>query len=135
MTDNELKWYIVSKIGSKVSENKILKNEQLYKTLQSVIGTNNIDTILEHLHNMGFTLIPKQENKTKVEPTVKTYYVEPKSFEKPKTSDEHNGYVFDCISNNKSRMKTYYQEKRKEKIENGLSKPYYRENTNYNSIW
>lgn len=141
MTTNELKWYVTSQIGSRVSENKILRNRQLYKRLQSILGTDNIDTILEHLHNMGFTLIEKQRNKVKVEPKpiVKTYYTEPKPYEKSKDTHIQDNlfkqYSTERFFTKNKRYEARIGEDLRKKVKYGLSKPYYRENTDYSSIW
>jgi hypothetical protein len=136
MTHNELKWYIVSKIGSKISETKILRNKELHKTLKAELRTRDMDDILEQLHTLGFTLITKSGNEVKLE-IVNTYYIELQVYEKPdiKNNVEHSKYINGCIINNKKRMALYYEQKRNEKNKYGLSKPYYRENTNYSSIW
>lgn len=138
MTTTELKWYITSQIGSKISANKIYKSRQVYKKLQSILGTDNIDVMLEYLHSLGFVLITKQEKKENISEPVKTYYIEPKDCIKSDNAKKESIYKGYSISRSLNKEKGYKQrcnEKRREKIKYGLSKPYYRENTNYNSIW
>lgn len=137
MTTTELKWYITSHIGSKISSNKLYKSRQVYKKLQSILGTDSIDVMLEYLHSLGFILITKQEKENESEP-VKTYYIEPKEYDRSDNTKRDSIYKVYSISRNLNKEKDYKQrcnEKRREKIKYGLSKPYYRENTNYNSIW
>lgn len=139
MTTRELKWYVTSQIGSKISKSKILSNKQVYKRLQSTLETDNIDVMLKYLQTLGFILIEKKENKVKVEPEVKTYYIEPNTYAKPKDNIKkdtiYKGYLISKTFNKEKEYKQRCNEKRREKIKYGLSKPYYRENTNYNSIW
>lgn len=137
MTTTELKWYITSKIGSKISANKLYKSKQVYKKLQSILGTDNINVMLEYLHSLGFTLISKQEKEVQLEP-VKTYYIEPKEYIKSDNTKKESIYKSYSISRSINKEKEYkqrYNEAYRNKVKYGLSKPYYRENTNYNSIW
>jgi hypothetical protein len=76
VTTTELKWYVTSQIGSKINADKLYKNKQVYKKLQSILETDNIDVMLEYLHSLGFVLIRKQKKEVQSEP-VKTYYIEP----------------------------------------------------------
>lgn len=111
MTTNELKWYVVSQIGSSVSRSKILRNEKLHRKLKSIFGTNDIDSILKKLNTIGFTVITSNGNR--VEPSeIKTYYKEPTTYEKSKEPYEFIKYATYRKTNYKKIMASYFRERK-----------------------
>jgi hypothetical protein len=139
MKGNELKWYITSQIGSKISKNKLLNNKQVYKKLQHILETDNINVILKYLQGLGFILIEKKGSKCDIDPEIKIYHIEPNTYKKSKDDIKkdsvYKGYLISKSINKEKEYQKRCNEKYREKIKYELSKPYYRENTNYNSIW
>ena len=134
------KFKIVKEYGIKFSKSKILNNNKLYKLLQKEYKYHNVEMILRCLEKDGFTIInSKQVDKQNLNSEVKIYHIEPNRYYKNdndcyKKQIEYSGYLKHRCDNIKQIYKSYYAEKSREKVENKLSKPYYRENTDYSSI-
>lgn len=117
MTTNELKWYVVSQAGSRVDKGKILRNEKLYKVLKNVFKTSEINTLLGHLYNVGFTLVTDngleyQRN------SINLNYIEELKFD----TLELKSYKGQRRENNKKIKRDYLAEKRRDRIRYGLTK-------------
>lgn len=145
MTINELKWYIVSQIGSKINKNKVLSNKPLYRRLQIELQTRNIDDILKKLCDMGFTLKITQKSQV----NSKSNYKESRTctkcgknlpltveyfYKQPNSKTGFKTVCKECIKNhyeiNKEKLQSYektYYEKNKEKLRD-YAKLYWIEN-------
>jgi len=53
---SELKWYLVRKLGSKISKTDILNNKEVYKKLKEYTNSNKINDILTYLKSEGFKI-------------------------------------------------------------------------------
>jgi hypothetical protein len=79
MTDNEIRWYVTLKIGSKVNKNIIKNNKNVYSLLAKELNTNNVNDMLKFLYVIGFKFNNGKVGRPKPpEPVVKIYYTEPK---------------------------------------------------------
>jgi hypothetical protein len=117
MTTNELKWYVVSQTGSRVDKGKILRNEKLYKLLKTVFKTSEINNLLGHLYNIGFTLVTDSgiEHQRDI---VNPNYIEELKFD----TLEGKNYAGQRRANDKKIYKDCYNERRREAIKYGITK-------------
>ncbi|MBN1074734.1 hypothetical protein DVV91_10305 [Clostridium botulinum] len=128
--DKTLKWIIVKEFGSVLSKSKIKRNKKVLRLLEYEFITSNIDTILECLEKEGFSI----RKKTHEDEIVKIYYVEPKKYKIPEIKNDDEYFKYKKFRNLSKLLQRYYSEKTRNKQADGLSKLYYRENTNYNTI-
>lgn len=128
--DKTLKWIIVKEFGSVLSKSKIKRNKKVLRLLEDEFITSNIDTILECLEKEGFSI----RKKTHEDEIVKIYYVEPKKYKIPEIKNDDEYFKYKKFRNLSKLLQRYYSEKTRNKQADSLSKLYYRENTNYNTI-
>lgn len=126
MKKMEIKWYVTSKLGSKISKSKLINNKAVLKKLQLELNMINVEDILEQLNSMGFEIITKKAPTVNLEP-IKISYTEPKTVkitEDIKKDLIYKNYMENAYNNRDKKLKRYYEEKRIKKIKNGISKPH-----------
>jgi len=60
MTDKEIKWYVVAKLGCSFGRSRVTTDKFLHNKLKEKLNTNNIEEIVKYLQGLGFTILGKR---------------------------------------------------------------------------
>ena len=113
MSDTELKWYIVQKLGSRITKSKILRNHEVYNQLSKNLISTDITYILNYLEGLGFNIYIRKPRAKVIKSKMSSKVTSDNKIEQ--SNEEYEQYIRYRVENNDKIMKDYYNQKYIEK--------------------